>query len=240
MLEGLVQHDHPLTIQHVFDRMRRVFGDSEVVTLGDEGVQRASYAQVTDRVDRVCGALSDLGIEPGDRVATFAWNSQHHLEVYLAAPCMGAVLHTLNIRLFEDQLVYVANHAKDRVVFVVELLERVAPRLETVRHYVVMGDGDPGSLPGALRYEELIADAKPGFAYPELDDRQAGSATRAGRPATPRECSTPTGPTCCMPWPPAWVMPWDCAPPTACCPSFRCSTPTPGASPTRPAWWALI
>ncbi len=177
MLEGLVQHDHPLTIQHVFDRMRRVFGDSEVVTLGDEGVQRASYAQVTDRVDRVCGALADLGIEPGDRVATFAWNSQHHLEVYLAAPCMGAVLHTLNIRLFEDQLVYVANHAKDRVVFVdaslVELLERVAPRLETVRHYVVMGDGDPGSLPGALRYEELIADAKPGFAYPELDDRQA-------------------------------------------------------------------
>jgi len=177
MLEGLVQHDHPLTIQHVFDRMRRVFGDSEVVTLGDEGVQRASYAQVTDRVDRVCGALSDLGIEPGDRVATFAWNSQHHLEVYLAAPCMGAVLHTLNIRLFEDQLVYVANHAKDRVVFVdaslVELLERVASRLETVRHYVVMGDGDPGSLPGALRYEELIADAKPGFAYPELDDRQA-------------------------------------------------------------------
>ena len=95
----------------------------------------------------------------------------------MGVPCMGAVLHTLNIRLFEEQLTYIANHAKDKVVLVddslVPLLEKVAPRFETVEHYVVMGDGDAGSLPNALRYEELLAEQPEGFNYPELDDRAA-------------------------------------------------------------------
>jgi fatty-acyl-CoA synthase len=174
-----MQHDHPLTIQHVLERMRRVHGSSEVVTLTEDGNGRASarYAEVTERIDRLCSALRSLGIGPGDRVATFAWNTQRHLEVYFAVPCMGAVLHTLNIRLFEEQLTYVANHAQDQVVFVdaslVPVLERVVPTLETVRHYVLMGDGDAGSLPNALRYEELLAEQPGGFDYPELDDRQA-------------------------------------------------------------------
>ena len=146
MLEGLVQHDHPLTLQHILRRMRRMYGDSEVVTLTDDGTTRASYGEVCDRIDRLCGALRALGIQDGDRVATFAWNSQRHLEAYMGVPCMGAVLHTLNIRLFEEQLTYIANHAKDKVVLVddslVPLLEKVAPRFETVEHYVVMGDGD--------------------------------------------------------------------------------------------------
>ena len=116
MLEGLVQHDHPLTLQHVLGRMRRMYGDSEVATLTDDGLERASFAEVCERVDRLCRALESLGVGEGDRVATFAWNSQRHLEAYLAAPCMGAVLHTLNIRLFEDQLTYIANHAQDKVV----------------------------------------------------------------------------------------------------------------------------
>src|SRR3954470_19580844 len=89
MLEGLVQHDHPLTLQHVLGRMRNVYGASEVVTLTDNGTERATYAEVTARVDKLAGALTDkLGVEPGDRVATFAWNTQRHLEVYLAAPCI--------------------------------------------------------------------------------------------------------------------------------------------------------
>ena len=96
--------------------------------------------EVGERVDRLCRALESLGVEPGDRVATFMWNSQEHLEVYLACPCMGAVLHTLNIRLFPEQLTYIANHAEDRVVFVddslVPVLEKVAPTFETVEHYV--------------------------------------------------------------------------------------------------------
>ena len=177
MLEGLMQHDHPLTVQHIVDRMRRLYWDSEVVTLGEEGLRRASYREVTSRVDRLCGALASLGIKKGDRVATFAWNSQEHLEVYLAAPSMGAVLHTLNIRLAGDQLTYIANHAEDRIVFVdstlVPLLEQIAPTLETVEHFVVIGGGDAGSLPNALSYEALLAEQPEEFDYPELDDRAA-------------------------------------------------------------------
>ena len=177
MLEGLVQHDHPLTLQLVLERMRGMNGDGEVVTLTDEGKTRASYAQVGERVDRLCRGLTELGVEDGDRVATFAWNSQHHLEAYLAAPCMGAVLHTLNIRLFPDQLAYVVNHAQDSVILVdgtlVETLAELAPRFETVRHFVVMGDGDLSLLPGAISYEELLERQPAGFDYPELDDRAA-------------------------------------------------------------------
>jgi len=177
MLEGLMQHDHPLTVQHILDRMRRLYSDSEVVTLRDDGVTRASYAQVTQRVDRLCGALAGLGVGRGDRVATFAWNSQEHLEIYLGAPSMGAVLHTLNIRLAGDQLTYIANHAEDKVVFVddslVPVLEEIAPSFETVEHFVVIGAGDAGSLPNALRYEDLLAEQGEGFDYPDLDDRSA-------------------------------------------------------------------
>jgi fatty-acyl-CoA synthase len=177
MLEGLVQHDHPLTLQHVLGRMRNVYGASEVVTLTDDGTERATYAEVTERVDKLANALKQLGVEPGDRVATFAWNTQRHLEVYLAAPCIGAVLHTLNLRLFEEQLTYIANHAEDKLVFVdssvVPLLEKVAHTFETVEHFVVMGAGDPGELPNVLNYEELLSDQPAEFDYPEIDDRSA-------------------------------------------------------------------
>jgi fatty-acyl-CoA synthase len=191
MLEGLVQHDFPLNLQHVLGRMRTVFGDSEVVTLTGDGPTRASFAEMCERIDRLAHALESLGVQPGDRVATFAWNSQRHMEVYLAAPCMGAVLHTLNIRLFEDQLTYIANHAQDKVVFVddvlVPLLEKVAPSFETVEHYVVMGDGDTGELPNAIRYEELIADRPTGFDWPELQDNQAaGLAYTSGTTGNPK------------------------------------------------------
>ncbi|MEA2429471.1 MAG: hypothetical protein QOF37_3099 [Thermoleophilaceae bacterium] len=191
MLEGLVQHDFPLNLQHVLGRMRNVFGDSEVVTLTKDGTTRADYSEVAERVDRLASALKSLGVEPGDRVATFGWNSQRHLELYLAVPCMGAVLLTLNIRLFEDQLTYIANHAKDKVVFVddvlVPALEKVAPKFETVEHYVVMGDGDTGDLPNAIRYEELIADQPEGFDWPELHDNQAaGLAYTSGTTGNPK------------------------------------------------------
>jgi fatty-acyl-CoA synthase len=177
MLEGLVQHDHPLTITHILDRMRNVYGDSEVVTLTDSGTERASYAEVAGRVDRLCNALEGLGVKKGDRVATFAWNTQRHLELYMAVPCMEAVLHMVNIRLFPEQLVYVVNHAEDKVLFVDDSLagplSKLADKFETVEHFVVMGDGDDGGLPNAVRYEELIADADEHYDYPEIDDRAA-------------------------------------------------------------------
>ena len=99
-------------------------------------------------MDRLCRALTKLGIEQGDRVGSFCWNHQEHLELYMAVPCMGAVLHTINIRLFPEQVTYIANHAEDRVIFVddslVPALEKVAPDLETVERYVVIGDGEHG------------------------------------------------------------------------------------------------
>jgi fatty-acyl-CoA synthase len=176
MPESTMQ-DFPLTIQHILGRMRTVSRDSEVATLTDDGVTRATYGEIVERVDRLCAALAALGVKQGDRVATFSWNTQQHLELYLAVPCMGAVLHTLNIRLFPEQLTYIVNHAEDKVVFVdeslVEPLAKLAPDLETVERFVVIGDGDAGSLPEPLRYEELLAEQEPGFDYPELDERQA-------------------------------------------------------------------
>jgi fatty-acyl-CoA synthase len=177
MLEGLMQHDHPLTLQLVLERMRRLYAETEVVSVRDGERTRATYADVVDRADRLCAALESLGVGAGDRVATFSWNTREHLEAYLAVPSMGAVLHTLNVRLFADQLAYVVGHAEDQVILVddslVPVLEDLAPRLGTVRHYVVMGDADAGSLPEPLRYEELLAAQEPGYDYPALDDRQA-------------------------------------------------------------------
>jgi fatty-acyl-CoA synthase len=177
MLEGLMQHDHPLTLQLVLERMRGMNGDAEVVTFTGDGTTRASYAEVGARVDRLCRGLRELGVGDGDRVATFAWNTQAHLEVYVAAPCMGAVLHTLNIRLFPEQLVYVVNHAEDKVILVdgslVDALAQHVDKFETVEHYVVMGGGDLSKLPNAIAYEELLERQEPGFDYPEIDDRAA-------------------------------------------------------------------
>jgi fatty-acyl-CoA synthase len=176
-----MQNDYPLTLQHVQRRMRGYHPDSQVVTLVEPGVlERASFAEIGERVDRLARVLGRLGVHQGDRVATFAWNSQRHFELYHAIPCVGAVLHTLNIRLFEEQITYIVNHAHDRVIFIddslVPSLEELAPSFEHVEHFVVMGDGDAGSLPNVLRYEELMEEAGPGpFDYPELDERQAAA-----------------------------------------------------------------
>jgi fatty-acyl-CoA synthase len=180
-LQGLMQDDFPLTLHHILQRLRRTSPGKEVVTLtGAEEVERSTFAQIAERVDRLARALGKLGVEPGDRVGTFAWNNRRHLELYFAIPCVGAVLHTLNIRLFEEQLTYIVNHAEDKVIFVddslVPQLEKLAPTFEHVTHYVVMGDGDTGALPNALNYEQLLEEAGPGpFEYPEVEERQAAA-----------------------------------------------------------------
>ena len=183
MLEGLMQHDHPLTIPGVVARMRSVNAASAVTTVADDGrsLRRATFAEVGNRIDRLCQGLRGLGVRAGDRVATFCWNRQEHLEAYLAVPSMGAVLHTVNLRLFADQLAYVVNHAEDRVMLVdsslVEVLEPIAARFDTVTHYVLIGEGDPGALARhgeVVSYEDLLTGSDD-FDYPELDDRSAAA-----------------------------------------------------------------
>jgi fatty-acyl-CoA synthase len=180
-LLGLMQDDFQLTLNHIRRRMGSCNEGAEVVSLLEGGgVARISQAALTERIDRLARALGALGIEQGDRVGTFAWNNQRHLELYFAVPCTGSVLHTLNVRLFAEQLTYIVNHAEDRVIFVddslVPVLEKLAPTFKTVEHYVVLGDGDAGTLPGALRYEELLEQAGSGpHEYPELDERQAAA-----------------------------------------------------------------
>src|SRR5579863_7814318 len=112
MLPGLMQDDFQLNLPYVLSRMRTFPGAGEVVTLGDDAPQRVGHGEVVERVDRLAKALGTLGIKRGDRVGTLAWNSQRHLECYLAIPCVGAVLHTINPRLFPEQVAFVINHER--------------------------------------------------------------------------------------------------------------------------------
>ncbi len=166
--------DYPLLVRHIAERAATVFGGREIVSRTAQGLERTTYAQVVERARRLASALSQLGIRPGDRVATFGWNSARHLELYLAVPSMGAVLHTLNIRLHPDDLTYIAAHAEDRVVFCDASLAQTLPRLEGVEHEVLLPDG-PGERDGVLDYEELVAGGDPDFAFPDLDENAAAA-----------------------------------------------------------------
>jgi len=173
----------PLTIGGILRHGLTAHGDAEVVTKTEHGVRRASFAEVGERAARLAAALRGLGIRGDERVATFSWNNQEHLEAYLAVPAMGAVLHTLNIRLFPEQVVYIANHAEDRVVIVdsslLPILAPVLPAMTTVTHVLVVGDGDRGLLAGAgkevLGYDEVLAAASPGFDWPDVEETSASA-----------------------------------------------------------------
>jgi fatty-acyl-CoA synthase len=174
--------DFPLTITSILRHGERVFAGSECVTWTEQGPRRASYGTVGANAARLAHALAGLGVGPDDRVGTFMWNSQEHLEAYFAIPSMGAVLHTLNIRLFPEQLAYVVNHAEDKVVIVDDsiapLFARILPELSTVEHVVVVGDGDVSALEGersVSRYADLLAGQPREYQWPELDEGQAAA-----------------------------------------------------------------
>jgi fatty-acyl-CoA synthase len=181
-VDGLMQ-DFPLTLPHLFDRAERLFADKEVVTVTATGQERTTYGAWAERARRLGGALDALGVSDDGRVATFAWNTARHLELYFAAPCTGRVVHTLNIRLFPEQLVYIANHAEDEVIFVDRSLARLlfplVGQFTTVKHMVVMDDGT-GDLPpidtgvAVHDYETLLAAAEP-VAYVVDDESRAAS-----------------------------------------------------------------
>ena len=149
--------DFPLTLQHVFERGTRLFPDREIVSGGTTSSHRYTYREFGQRVHRLANALKDMGIQPGDRVGTFAWNHYRHLELYFAVPMIGAVLHTLNIRLFHDQVSYIVNHAADRFIFVdrslLPVIRKLRPTFDSVEQIVVMDDGGACELGDALDYE---------------------------------------------------------------------------------------
>ena len=175
--------DFPLTIQHILEHGRALYGDSEVITNEAGGARHTEFAAVADRAEQLAAALRRLGVGPGDRVATFGWNNQEHQEAYFAIPCMGAVMHTLNIRLSADQLRYIIGHAEDSVIIADASLAGVigpvlaagGDQVKTVRHLIVYGDGDRSALPGHLDYSELLAAEKPGYPWPEIDEHNAAA-----------------------------------------------------------------
>ena len=171
--------DGPLLIRNILHHGQQIHGDSSVITVEAGGHRTATFSEVAMRAEKLAAALTRLGVERGDRVGTFCWNNQGHLEAYLAIPCMGAVLHTLNIRLPAEQLAYVINHAEDRVIIVdaslIPLLAAVKDELKTVETIIVVGEGDTSALGDTLSYERLLSAEEPGFAWPDLDERSAAA-----------------------------------------------------------------
>ncbi|WP_093508188.1 long-chain fatty acid--CoA ligase [Streptomyces sp. Ag109_O5-10] len=177
--------DVPLLISRILTHGSGVHGASQVITWTGEGEpHRRSFAEIGDRAAQLAHALrGDLGVQGDDRVATLMWNNAEHTEAYFAIPSMGAVLHTLNLRLPAEQLVWIVNHAADKVVLVNgSLLPLIAPllsKLPTVEHLVVSGPGDRSLLAGATvavhEYEELLAGKPTGYDWPELDERRAAA-----------------------------------------------------------------
>ncbi len=170
--------EYPLLLRSMLDRAYKLFPKKEVVSRDYSGIYRYTYADYYRRVCRLANVLKELGVQRGDRVASLAWNNHRHLELYFAVPCYGAVLHTLNLRLFSDQLVYVINHAEDSVIFVDEdlipLLEEIKGKINTVKHFVVMSNEEelPDTSLGRVHsYEKLLAGAADSFDFPDdLDE----------------------------------------------------------------------
>ncbi|MEV0908699.1 long-chain fatty acid--CoA ligase [Streptomyces hokutonensis] len=177
--------DVPLLISRILTHGSTVHGTSQVISWTGEGEpERRSFAEIGARAAQLAHALrEDLGVADGERTATFMWNNAVHVEAYFAIPAMGAVLHTLNLRLPADQLAWIVNHAADRVVIVngslIPLLAPLLPKLPTVEHIVVSGPGDRSPLDGAAvrvhEYEDLIAGKPTTYDWPELDERQAAA-----------------------------------------------------------------
>lgn len=181
-MAGLMM-DRPLLLKTLLWRAERVFGSQEIVTAIPGGSHRYTYADHAGRARRLAAALAELGVERGRRVGTLAWNHWRHFEAYFAVPCMGAVLHTTNLRLSPEHVAFTINRAGDEVLLVdvdqLGLLEEIWPALTSVRAVVVLGDHGAGvgldSRVPILSYEQLLAEADPDFEFPELDENAAAA-----------------------------------------------------------------
>ncbi|MBU8895468.1 fatty acid--CoA ligase [Corallococcus sp. H22C18031201] len=178
MLTGRMM-DFPLTLTHFLERARTYFARSEIVSRNpDKSLHRYTYADFYRRTCQLAHALTKLGVKPGDRVATLSWNHYRHLEVYFGVPAMGAVMHTLNLRLHPTDLGYIARHAEDQVVVVdrslLPLLEKFRGAVPSLKHVIVVPDDGP--VPeGMLDYEQLLLPEPPHFDFPRLDENSAAA-----------------------------------------------------------------
>ena len=169
--------DGPLLISGIIRHGQTVYADKKIFTVTPEGVEEATFFQVAQRAEQLAAALTKLGVQRDDRVATFMWNNQTHVEAYIAIPCMGAILHTLNIRLFSDQLAFIINHAEDSVIIVdsslVRALAKVRDQIPTVKHIIIHGHDESGALGTTIDYETFLTSESAGFEWPTLDERSA-------------------------------------------------------------------
>ncbi len=172
-----MQHT-PLLMSNFLDRGATVAPNEEIVTATDSGVRRQTYRETRDRAHQLAHALSDAGIAIGDRVGTFMWNGSRHLEAYHACAGMGAVLHTLNVRLSEKDLEYIINHAEDKVIIadadILPLLEKLNGRIPTVTQIIVATEagfeGWSTELPNPIDYEAFIAGKPTNYEWPQIDE----------------------------------------------------------------------
>src|SRR2546422_4140002 len=179
-MHGLMM-DMPLLISGLIAHADRHHGDTEIVSKTVDGsVHRYTYRDAHARARKLAGALQRLGVQPGERIATLAWNSYRHFEIYYAVAGSGTVIHTINPRLFPDQITYIANHAEDQYVFFdlsfAPLLEKLAPLLKTVKGYVAMCASEAmpkANIPDLLCYEALLEKEKADFQWPSFDERTA-------------------------------------------------------------------
>ncbi|KIC42850.1 long-chain fatty acid--CoA ligase [Ruegeria sp. ANG-R] len=173
----------PLLISSLIDHAERYHGQTEIISVETDGtVAETNWAGVAQNARRMASALSNLGLEPQDRVGTLAWNNRRHLEIYYAVSGAGFVCHTINPRLFPEQLTYIINHAQDRVLFFdatfLPLVTALHEHLTEVRHFVLMGPRDDAALsqvPGLMFYDELIETGTESYAWPSFDENTASS-----------------------------------------------------------------
>lgn len=165
-----------LNVRAFVDRAGTYFPRNELVTLQTDGSKhRYTYGDMVPRVRQLTSALASLGVKQSDRLATFAWNTYQHYELYFGIPCSGAVVHTVNLRLADEHIIYILNHAEDKLVFVdpelIEQMERIAPQLKTVEGYIVLSDKiPPTSLSPVYSYEELLRSGNAEYVFPVIDE----------------------------------------------------------------------
>ena len=179
MLRGCMMDDYQLTLPYLLERCQTFFPKNEIVSrMPDGSIHRYTYGDYAARTKQLGNALKRLGVEQGDRVGTLCWNSYRHMEAYLGIPAVGAVLHTLNLRLHPNDLTYIANHAEDRVIIadrsLLPVLEQFQATVKSLQHVIVIPDDGP--VPeGYLDYEALLAAESPELHYPEIDERDAAA-----------------------------------------------------------------